>query len=193
MSPRLEFMETVCSETEQLLVYSSTLPSSTIPIKGTITFPSFTILDKSSLPKRFERPECYIHSVLPAKLNIKYMLLNDDIEFYYNKLNTLVPFNSFEFLIDTWEKMTGLGSALSKEQAMKLKRNMNQEGVEVAYEYWISKRQLLGHALLRNLWMGVEKTDENLKKVFCRRKIEKRNLRSVRGRTIEEKTKVNHT
>jgi enhancer of polycomb-like protein len=164
-------------------------PSSQLPKLGQINTPCFSLIEDFSLPKQFTRPDYYIHSIPNQTSYSSYMLTSSDIEFYDQELPD-VPLNSFDKFIEKWEKKTSTNQAISKKQALAGCKFSETAGIEAVYHYWISKRKKIKMPLVRQFWKSIEKNDENLAKVFCRRKGEKMRLRSVKGRENENQLKA---
>jgi hypothetical protein len=170
-------------------VVSSAMPSIDVPALKNIKTPSYEVIECTKSLKYFRRPDYYMKSVVFDETDPAYQISSDDIDFY-NSMKPNVSLKAFEKLLQTWETISGINKPIQKDKALKNSKFLDLNAVESIYNYWISKRLELGHSLIREFWMGVDKTDENLNKVFCKRKGNKMRLRSIKIRELQQKNKV---
>jgi enhancer of polycomb-like protein len=160
-----------------------------LPKQPRIPTPNFTLIEDFSVPNEFKRPDYYIHSIPSTSSYTSYMLSSSDLEYYDEELPD-IPLKSFDKIIEKWEKKSGNSQVISKKTALEGCKFSDTSGLEAVYQYWLNKRKRVKMPLLRQFWKSVERSDENLMKVFCRRKGEKMKLRSVKGRENENKIKA---
>ena len=164
-------------------------PSGQTPQLSQIVTPCFSLIEDFSLPRQFLRPDYYIHSIPNQSSYSSYMLTSSDIEYYDDELPD-VPLGSFGKFVEKWEKKSATSQAISKKQALAGCKFSQTAGIEAVYQYWVNKRKKIRMPLVRQFWKSIERSDENLAKVFCRRKGEKMKLRSVKGRENENQLKA---
>ncbi|OMJ86915.1 hypothetical protein SteCoe_11467 [Stentor coeruleus] len=160
-----------------------------VPHLATFPIPESLIVDQPPLPKPFTLPDFYIKTKNLSNHYIKYEPSNHDLN-YYNTEKPEIHLRNFEKFIGIWEKSSNLNKAISKDKALSFCNFQDKTSVEEIYEYWLTRRNKLGFPLTRGFWKSQDRTDENLGKVFCKRKGGKMKLRNIKEREVEGKFKI---